>query len=728
MDGTPDPVTANPTETVAPTASVTATGPEPTMTVPMSTSPSEDEMGPVLVDDPNEGKCTPTTCEELQLNCALASDGCGEVLDCGTCPEGQLCGGEVPNVCLAPPSCIAATSCAELGWACGIAFDACGNTFDCAAEGRTCGAGETCAASADGVTICEPGLGGEAGCELCDALPDCSTQAQKTRLTGRVITPGRADDNTANQVGVPNAFVYIITNNKLTDLPAFEPGIPEGGTACDRCDGQDLGPLMEGATTDALGNYSLEGNVPVGKEFVLVVKVGRFRRAIQMTLPDTAACATTEIPALQTRLPRSMTDGLSVNIPRVAIATGRIDAMECVFEKMGIADSEFGVPGAGGTNPERVHLYGTDGAEMPEGNPAETTLYSDLATVTSYDMLVLDCKGQGYQMPAPSVAGLANVREYVNRGGRMFASHLSFEWICANGDTPYSADDPVATGLGPSANFPDCQTDPNFNNQLATGTGLISVGRPNANPAKIDAFAQWLVNENAATPSAGGGYEFQIVEPRPLAESVGAFPNSEEFIYLQDDSTIQQYSFNTPYAAPADAVCGRVAYSGFHVAATEPEEPPPADPDAGAPPNPGGGFAPPPFADAVFPEHCQGDLTAQEKVLLYMLFDLGACVGDPPEPPECDPRVCADVGAECGLISDGCGMAVDCGPCPPGEVCGVEEPNKCSACVPIGCEVAPIECGFVGDGCGGQLLCECPPGEQCGVGGPNKCGALDVAN
>ena len=43
------------------------------------------------------------------------------------------------------------------------------------------------------------------------------------------------------------------------------------------------------------------------------------------------------LPANPTRLPRSRSDGLGVNLPRVAVSTGRIDAMECVFEKLGLA-------------------------------------------------------------------------------------------------------------------------------------------------------------------------------------------------------------------------------------------------------------------------------------------------------------------------------------------------------------------------------------------------------
>ena len=60
--------------------------------------------------------------------------------------------------------------------------------------------------------------------------------------------------------------------------------------------------------------------------------------------------------------------------------------------------------------------------------------------------------------------------------------------------------------------------------------------------------------------------------------------------------------------------------------------------------------------------HCTGDLTDQEKVLLYMLFDLGACIGVEP-PPKCVPATCESLGASCGFTPDGCGQLLDCGPC-----------------------------------------------------------------
>ena len=79
-----------------------------------------------------------------------------------------------------------------------------------------------------------------------------------------MITPGRDAANTANQVGVPNAFVYILRSNNVSDLPAIGSGIPNGGESCDRCDEQNLGSVLTGAVTDATGAFMLEGNIPVG--------------------------------------------------------------------------------------------------------------------------------------------------------------------------------------------------------------------------------------------------------------------------------------------------------------------------------------------------------------------------------------------------------------------------------------------------------------------------------
>src|SRR5690606_30544267 len=83
------------------------------------------------------------------------------------------------------------------------------------------------------------------------------------------------------------------------------------------------------------------------------------------------------------------------------------------------------------------------------------------------------------------------------------------------------------------------------------------------------------------------------------------------------DSSVQQYSFDTPVAAPAADKCGRVVYSAFHV-------------------NGGSTSSAPQF-----PGYCNtGELSAQEKILAFMMFDLGQCIaedGGPPPTPVCVP-------------------------------------------------------------------------------------------
>jgi hypothetical protein len=543
-------------------------------------------------------------------------------------------------------------TCAELGWACGYTIDACGKAIDCAAEGLACAAGEVCTGGIDGPTQCVAGSTGTT-CELCAAIPDCSAAPEPTRLTGRVVTPGRNDGDTANQVGVPNATVYILRNNILqnnivTDLPEIPAGIPSGGTSCDRCEDQDLGPVLAGTLTDASGQYVLEGEIPVDVDFSLVVKVGKFRRAITQRLPATAACQTNALPSAlpdnPTRLPRSSSDGLAVNIPRIAVSTGQIDAMECVFAKMGIAPEEFGNAGSAA----RIHLYrggatatAQTGARIDDATSYDTDLYGSLDRLQSYDMVVADCEGQAWDGSNAFVqrdASGANVREYLNRGGRLFASHLSFSWLYENGAQAYDAASPITTGLEPAATWDiDFTADGNLD---TAGTGVVALGRPQASP-RIQSFTDWMAAEGV---TSAGNLQFALTDPRSLAMGLG--DAAEEFVFRQGgNGRSQQFSFSTPYGSPPEASCGRVAYSGFHVAAT--------------------GGSNTPFIDAVFPAHCAGDLTNQEKVLLYMLFDLGACVGGEPVPPPCVPVSCTEAGARCGFAPDGCGALLDCGACRP---------------------------------------------------------------
>lgn len=65
--------------------------------------------------------------------------------------------------------------------------------------------------------------------------------------------------------------------------------------------------------------------------------------------------------------------------------------------------------------------------------------------------------------------------------------------------------------------------------------------------------------------------------------------------------------------------------------------------------------------------------------------------GEDPDAPACEPRACDGL---CGVVEDGCGGTISCGPC---------------ACQPRTCDDAAAVCGVIDDGCGTELECEVSP-------------------
>lgn len=112
------------TPTVTPTSTPTVTPTETPTTAPL---------------------CTPETCSSLHFNCGPAGDGCGNLLNCGSCPLGQTCGGGGLNTC-GNGTCTPQT-CVSLGFNCGLQGDGCGNVINC---GGGCPVGQTCGGGGPG--------------------------------------------------------------------------------------------------------------------------------------------------------------------------------------------------------------------------------------------------------------------------------------------------------------------------------------------------------------------------------------------------------------------------------------------------------------------------------------------------------------------------------------------------------------------------------------------------
>src|ERR1035437_8087838 len=160
---------------------------------------------------------------------------------------------------------------------------------------------------------------------LCQQQVTCSGSAT-TSITGTVYAPNGTDP-------LPNVTVYIPN----APVDPFTPGV-----SCPVVGAPPSGSPLVGTTTDVNGNFTLI-DVPVTSNIPLVIVSGRWRR--QLVIPSVTACANTAMPPTFAVMPQNQAQG---DIPKIAIATGAVDQVECILRKVGINDSEFTDPTGSG--------------------------------------------------------------------------------------------------------------------------------------------------------------------------------------------------------------------------------------------------------------------------------------------------------------------------------------------------------------------------------------------
>ncbi|MES1204504.1 MAG: carboxypeptidase-like regulatory domain-containing protein [Pseudomonadota bacterium] len=532
--------------------------------------------------------CVPLTCNQgASRFCGVVGDGCGGMLNCGACTAPATCGGlGVPGVC-GDPNCKKITcTVAGGGQYCGKIGDGCGGTLDCSAPcpmGLACGA--PAAGSAAGVPNVCPGTGNAGACTgIACNVPKCTGTAT-TSISGTVYDP-------AGKLPLYNATVYV-PNAPLEALPE--------GVSCDKCSAKLSGSPIATALSDATGKFTLTG-VPAGSNIPLVIQVGKWRR--QVMVPTVAPCVNTAITdANMTRLPRMKSEG---NMPKIALTTGGSDAVECFLRKVGIADSEFTTD----TGTGRVNLFvGGEPAAAGDGKgaasfspalggatfPTATTLWGSPTKLLTYDILIMSCEGSQY--PNVKLPYINNVKRYADSGGRIFNGHLHFYWL-RNGPAPWP--------------------------MTADYIGVDPVDPPSPSNGEVDttfpkgmALADWLVNVGG---SATRG-QIQLYGARHSVNAVRA-PTQK---WISIGTSTEYLTFNTPVESPADAQCGRVVETDIHVKDVPSNQNGKDDSD---PKN-------------AFPTGCMSTtMSAQEKALEFLFFDLSSCVQPdttvpvpPPVPP-----------------------------------------------------------------------------------------------
>jgi hypothetical protein len=401
-----------------------------------------------------------------------------------------------------------------------------------------------------------------------------------TSISGTVYAPNGTDP-------LPNVLVYI-PNAPVTAFPTNVQCNPNGTPAS--------GSPLVSTTTAVNGTFTLT-NVPMGSNIPLVIQAGKWRR--QFVIPTVSSCVntpasnatgtgmdSTSVPTGHNiHLPQNQGEG---DIPKIAIATGKVDAVECVLSKMGVATSEFTNPGGSG----RINFYlGLDGpgAQIAGGGtPSETQLEDNLSTLAQYDLVMLPCQGAPY---TPDSTALSYMAQYANVGGRIYATHYSYDFL-----TYPSTTDPTSSITSPFqgvANWDVEQT-----TTISTDTATINTSFPDGS-----LLANWLQVVGASTTLG------QIPVNTIRQDQDGIVAPTQSYLSISNPPESIQFTFSTPVGVPPANQCGRVLYNEYHV-----------ENSANT-------------SSYTFPAECaSGAITAQERFLEYSLFDLGTFSTPPATP------------------------------------------------------------------------------------------------
>jgi hypothetical protein len=392
-----------------------------------------------------------------------------------------------------------------------------------------------------------------------------------TTVVGTVFAPNGQDP-------VPNATVYV---------PTGAPSAFPAGVSCDLC-GVPSGAVTS-TTTRFDGGFTLP-HVPPGENVKVVIELGRFRRVVTMSV---TACQPNLAPhdpgSFGVRLPGKDGD-LSVDdrVPKIAVATGDYDQIECVLKRMGI---------------EQIDLYddryqGT----LPATQGKFFDLLNDRAKLEAYNLVVVNCTYSDFE-PKLTPAVLANLEHYVGAGGRLYATDWAYDFI---GQVPAFA--PylcyVPGGVDGSSPPTSCPGAPQPMGTAHSNTPWSTAATPRdpTLTSWLGVFPSTLVNGQVAV-----AYNFVVID------RVGDPQMYPTTVWLDGDATdpnaLPQLSKGTrPMTVTFDyKQCGRVHYSTYN---TEPNAIP-AD-----------------TAQFRYPG-CDGRtaFNPQERLLEYLIFETAQCVG-----------------------------------------------------------------------------------------------------
>ncbi|MGO9707525.1 MAG: hypothetical protein ACLQBL_01595 [Polyangiaceae bacterium] len=477
--------------------------------------------------------------------------------------------------------------------------------------------------------------GGCAGLQ-CQIANTCTNDGGTT-IVGKVMDPAGA-----NPLYNVLAYVPMFDPAQPSKIPAgygIEPitgGVTfPSGVSCDSCSYLYTGNPIAIGTTGTDGTFTIT-NAPSGTNIPVVVQVGKWRT--HATVSTVTSCEQADAGSINMPSSVPASDPI-VSMPQIAISMGGADSLECLPYRMGINLSEFT---SGASASGHIHVFtggGGIGGIIPGTPPSSSAnMWNSLADLEKYDVSLFSCEGSETAAANPPI-----LESYVNAGGRAFLSHYHYAWLAGpleTGSTAgYSANADWGGSILASWNSNDQGADEGAIIGAKISTTLNVGGGTFAKGEDLEA---WLSNVGALGTSGVASDEVAVnspaFDPNVTSSNVYSQPwaTYDTTTTTDDGFPTAYFSFDTPINAVATTdggappYCGRVVFSGLHVGAAASDTTGGALMPSSTTCNPG-----------------PGDLSPQEKVLEFMLFDLSACVTPdkaapgipiPPPPPPPPPK------------------------------------------------------------------------------------------
>ncbi len=251
------------------------------------------------------------------------------------------------------------------------------------------------------------------GVDASDPTVDAPDPDVPATITGRVWAPNQAPGQAApgQEIPISGAVVYVSTT-KPDPIPA--------GVYCEQCVATPNGGVLTGPD----GSFTLD--VFPGRYWVVIQK-GQFRIESEYDLQ----AGRIEMTPEQTTLPSKHDPSMGLYIPKIAIGLGASDRVEDVLGKLGLGTmiGNDWDNGAGENGPEMIELNWSGDASTP-GSVAH--LLSNIDELRKYHIVFFPCNASippAIEAMLRDQAILANIRRYVNEGGKLYVTDWSGEFI-----------------------------------------------------------------------------------------------------------------------------------------------------------------------------------------------------------------------------------------------------------------------------------------------------------